>query len=58
VKVGDLVEKKSTGQAGVIVNIKKAGFRHRKLDLVRCFSLEGRHFEARSNNLEVISESR
>jgi len=57
-KVGDMVAHKSTGQTGVIVNIKKSSFGHRKLDLVRCFALKGYHFETRPKYLEVISESR
>ena len=56
-KVGDLVENRFTGLKGLVVNIKKSGFRHRKLDLVRCFGLKGYHFETRSKYLEVISES-
>ena len=57
-KVGDLVGNTVTLQTGIIVNIKKSNFGHRKLDLIRYFSLEGRHFETRSKNLVVISESR
>ena len=57
-KVGDLVENRFTGLKGLVVNIKKSSFGHRKLDLVRYFSLEGRHFETSSKYLEVISESR
>ena len=57
-KVGDLVGNRVTAQTGVIVNIKKSGFGHDKLDLVRCFSLEGRYFETRSKHLVIINESR
>lgn len=57
-KVGDLVKHRSTGQTGVIVNIKKAGLGHLKLDLIRCFSLKGRHFNTHGKNLEIINESR
>ena len=57
-KVGDLVGNTVTLETGIIVNIKKSDFGHRKLDLVRVwyFSLEGRRFETRSKNLVVISE--
>ena len=59
-KVGDLVGNTVTLETGIIVNIKKSDFGHRKLDLVRVwyFSLGGRHLETRSKNLVVINESR
>ena len=57
-KVGDLVGNTVTLETGIIVNIKKSNFEHRKLDLVRVwyFSSEGRRFETRSKNLVVISK--
>ena len=57
-KPGDLVKHRSTGQMGVVVNIKKAGFGHLKLDLIRCFSLKGGYFNTHGKNLEIINESR
>ena len=59
-KVVDLVGNTVTLETGIVVNIKKSDFGHRKLDLVRVwyFSSEGRRFETRSKNLVVISKKR